>query len=111
MSEAGMEAWRKQTQEMSPTVEVTEERVMTAADTNEVEFEHYSKMMDLTGDIYEKIRKEENREIDMNDIMSVFPFEFTNAQKRVVDLFEMVKIPNAKNRLKIGYFFIYYFCY
>lgn len=69
ISEAGMEAWRKQTQEMSPKVEATEERVMTAADTNEVEYEHYSKMMDLTGDIYEKIRKEENREIDMNDIM------------------------------------------
>lgn len=69
ISEEGIEALRNHTQEMSPTVEVTEERVMTAADTNEVEFEHYSKMMDLTGDIYEKIRKEENREIDMNDIM------------------------------------------
>ena len=28
ISEAGMEAWRKQTQEMSPTVENIEERVM-----------------------------------------------------------------------------------
>ncbi len=45
------------------------QQYVDSIETKIKEYEHYSKMMDLTGDIYEKIRKEENREIDMNDIM------------------------------------------
>lgn len=69
ISDEGMQAWKNHVQSMNPQVESSEEHIMTAANTNEVEFEHYSKMMDMSGDLYEKIRKDEHREVNLNDIM------------------------------------------
>lgn len=69
ISDEGMQAWKNHVQSMNPQVESSEEYIMTVANTNEVEFEHYSKMMDMSGDLYEKIRKDEHREVNLNDIM------------------------------------------
>lgn len=53
----------------SKTVKSDGEYVMTAANTNEIEYEHYSKMMDITRMVDEDIRKNEGREVNLDDIM------------------------------------------
>lgn len=51
------------------TAQPNGEHVMTAANTNEVEFEHYTKMMDITRMVDEDIRNKEGRDVNLDDIM------------------------------------------
>lgn len=51
------------------TAQPNGEYVMTAANTNEIEFEHYTKMMDITRMVDEDIRNKEGRDVNLDDIM------------------------------------------
>lgn len=88
ISDEGLAALKTHTKELNPKIEEPEFSMMTAFDTNEVESEHYFKMMDISGDVYEKIRKEENRDVNINDIMKTMMDSYETVYNDIVKAHE-----------------------
>lgn len=68
----------------SKTIEPKSESIMTAANTNEIENEHYSKMMEISGIVDENIRKNEGRDVNINDIMKTMMDTYESLYNEIV---------------------------
>ena len=85
ISDEGLAALRQSIQMLVPENGTTETFVLTAENTNEIEFEHYSKMLDLSQHAYEQIRKNENRDPNINDIMKSMMDIYETLYNEIVD--------------------------
>lgn len=72
----------------SKTIEPKSESIMTAANTNEIENEHYSKMMEISGIVDENIRKNEGRDVNINDIMKTMMDTYESLYNEIVKAHE-----------------------
>jgi hypothetical protein len=88
ISDEGLAALRHSIQMLIPENGTTETFLLTAENTNEIEFEHYSKMLDLSQNAYEQIRKNENRDPNINDIMKSIMDIYETLYNEIVDAHE-----------------------
>ena len=85
ISDEGLAALKQSVQMLIPETETTEVFLLTAENTNEIEFEHYSKMLNLSQNTYEQIRKSEGRDPNINDIMKSMMDIYKTLYNEIVD--------------------------
>ena len=90
ISDEGLAALKQSVQMLIPETETTEVFLLTAENTNEIEFEHYSKMLNLSQNTYEQIRKSEGRDPNINDIM-----------KSMMDIYETLYSITGKQSISL----------
>lgn len=85
LSNEGLEALRKSTQALMPEETSIELHKMTATDTNEIEFEHYMAMRQLSANKYEQIKKDFDRNYTVEDIMKTMMDTYETLYQKIIE--------------------------